>query len=551
MRAVLRTRGRRWPTWVLLAAVHTVIAVFFLSGRSPGTDAACTGLPLDDGWIHLVYGRSVAQSGLPYYNAHELEAGFTSPAWVIVCAVAHWLAALPGLDAVLALKILGTLIAIAMTWGVCELARICCESRVGALLAGLLSALTPALAFSQVSGMEVCLAAGFGLWAVCAWHGRRYLTVGVLLALAFWTRPEMLLLCGLVFIALFRRWLDTFSRDDLRALLKAVLPTLVLGVLWSGYCLAVTGRILPNTFYAKFTSGHPQGLLTVVREAVWTLPVNFMMAGVVLYVLGVVQVIRRPTPVRWVTLFFPWCFITAIAVSRYLPPGSGKFYYWLRYVVPALPFLYPIIAAGWRLLWPLATGSPGDQAVGAEGRLSADAQDQRTPSRSLASLALWSRRGLATALAVLCLVAHPWELRRAAEQYAWNCQNINEVQVDIGRWVAEHTPEDAAIVVNDAGALRYFGQRRTIDLMGLNRHALAHDRGRFLAIIASASAMRDFMGAVDADYLIVFPPFFPGVFDDPRANWLFENVYQARSENYTIVDAPQDLMVVHKLRSRG
>ena len=545
-------RGRRWPTWVLLAAVHTAIAVFFLSGRSPGTNAACTGLPLDDGWIHLVYGRSVAQSGLPYYNEHELEAGFTSPAWVVVCAAAHWLAALPRLDAVLALKILGTLIAIAMTWGVCELARICCESGVGALLAGLLSALTPALAFSQVSGMEVCLAACFGLWAVCAWHRRRYFTVGVLLALAFWTRPEMLLLCGLVVIALLREWLDTFSRDDLRALLKAALPTLAFGVLWSGYCLAVTGRILPNTFYAKFTSGHPQGLLTVVREAVWTLPVNFMMAGAVLYALGVVQVIRRPTPVRWVTLFFPWCFFTAIAVSRYLPPGSGNSYYWLRYVVPALPFLYPIIAAGWRLLWPLAAaGSPGDQAVGAEQRLSADAQDQHTGSRSLVSLALWSRRGLAIALAVLCLAAHPHELRRVAEQYAWNCQNINEVQVDIGRWVAESTPEDAAIVVNDAGALRYFGQRRTIDLMGLNHHALAHDRGRFLAIIASPHALRDYMGAVDADYLIVFPPFFPGVFDDPRADWLFESVYRARSENYTIVDAPQDLMVVYKLRQRS
>jgi len=526
MRALRQLRGQRWPAWLLLAALHGGIAAFFVCDRSPGTNAALTGLPLDDAWIHLVYGRSVAESGLPYYNERELEAGFTSPAWVLVCAAAHWLAGLLGLNIVLALKILGTLCAIAMTWGVYELTRICARSAIGALVAGGLSAMTPALAFSQVSGMEVCLAACFGLWAVCAWHRRRYLTAGVLLAFAFWARPEMLLLWGLVVAALLRECLDDFSPENRAALLKAALPTLAFGALWGGYCLAVTGRVLPNTFYAKFSSGHPQGFLTVLHEAVWTLPSNYLMAGLVSYALGLVRAIRRSASLHWVVLLFPWCFLLGIGASRHIPSGSANYYYWLRYAVPALPFLYPTMACGWRLLWPLPA----------------------TVSIRSRPAAVWSRRVIAALLAVLCLVAHPYELRRAAAQYAWNCQNIDEVQVVIARWVAANTPEDAGIVVNDAGALRYIGQRRTTDLMGLNCHALAHNRGRLREVSASPNAMRDFMQTMQARYLIVFPPFFPGILDGPGAKSVFEAVFQARSETYTIARAPQDLMVVYKLR---
>jgi hypothetical protein len=39
--------------------------------------------------------------------------------------------------------------------------------------------------------------------------------------------------------------------------------------------------------------------------------------------------------------------------------------------------------------------------------------------------------------------------------------------VAAGRWVAEHLPSDALVAAFDVGAVRYFGNRRTLDLGGL------------------------------------------------------------------------------------
>jgi hypothetical protein len=42
------------------------------------------------------------------------------------------------------------------------------------------------------------------------------------------------------------------------------------------------------------------------------------------------------------------------------------------------------------------------------------------------------------------------------------------MQVAIGHWVRTETAPDAVIATHDAGAIRYLGQRETIDVVGLN-----------------------------------------------------------------------------------
>ena len=69
--------------------------------------------------------------------------------------------------------------------------------------------------------------------------------------------------------------------------------------------------------------------------------------------------------------------------------------------------------------------------------------------------------------ASLLLVGLALRLPAEADAYAWGVQNINAMQVALGRWVAARTPPDTLIALNDVGALSYFGQRRVIDLVGL------------------------------------------------------------------------------------
>ncbi|AUX39625.1 hypothetical protein SOCE26_010190 [Sorangium cellulosum] len=57
----------------------------------------------------------------------------------------------------------------------------------------------------------------------------------------------------------------------------------------------------------------------------------------------------------------------------------------------------------------------------------------------------------------------PWAIGDLAN----SARAIDRQQVWLGRWAAEHLPEDARIGVNDTGALAYFSGRRTFDVVGL------------------------------------------------------------------------------------
>jgi hypothetical protein len=65
-------------------------------------------------------------------------------------------------------------------------------------------------------------------------------------------------------------------------------------------------------------------------------------------------------------------------------------------------------------------------------------------------------------------------LRRSADLFAWNCQNIEELNVAMGKWLRDHTAHGETIAVTDAGAARYFSDRRTFDMLGLNNHRFLH-----------------------------------------------------------------------------
>ncbi|WP_437532117.1 hypothetical protein WME79_04000 [Sorangium sp. So ce726] len=57
----------------------------------------------------------------------------------------------------------------------------------------------------------------------------------------------------------------------------------------------------------------------------------------------------------------------------------------------------------------------------------------------------------------------PWAINDLAN----SARAIDRQQVWLGRWAAQHLPEDATIGVNDTGALAYFSGRRTFDVVGL------------------------------------------------------------------------------------
>jgi hypothetical protein len=108
-----------------------------------------------------------------------------------------------------------------------------------------------------------------------------------------------------------------------------------------------------------------------------------------------------------------------------------------------------------RYLWPFATGWLVGLACLA--RLVGDGLAE-----------LWPRARVATSLACgavvgMLLMRMDWTL----DDVAQSASGIDRQQVTLGRWAKESLPPGARIGVNDTGAIAYFGDHPTFDVVGL------------------------------------------------------------------------------------
>src|SRR5262249_21375945 len=119
----------------------------------------------------------------------------------------------------------------------------------------------------------------------------------------------------------------------------------------------------------------------------------------------------------------------------------------------------------------------------------------------VAAFARWPRCRVALAGAFLAASLDAgWP---AAGRYAWAVQNIEAMQVHLGRWVDTHTSRDARLGLNDVGAIAYFSRRDVVDLMGLVTPAILPYRR------SGDDGVLRYLEQVCPDYLVVFPTWFP------------------------------------------
>ena len=127
-------------------------------------------------------------------------------------------------------------------------------------------------------------------------------------------------------------------------------------------------------------------------------------------------------------------------------------------------------------------------------------------------------------------------LAPAADRYAWGVQNINAMQVHLGRWVDAHLPRSATLAVNDIGAIAYFSRRPVIDLMGLVTPEIRPYRR------AGEAGVLRFVAERCPDFVIVFPTWFPEL---TARRELLTPIYQVRLERNEVSGGPE--MVVYRL----
>jgi hypothetical protein len=450
-------------TGQLIVTGGALLAVAQLVSSAPSY-MVTHGFPLDDAWIHAVYGRSLARSGALAYNPGVPATGATSPLWALVLAGPHTFTLAPE-TVVLLVKLIGLAL---HTGTVLALWRAfaCASARVAeATLASLVVALHPDLVAASVSGMEVPLATLMAAVLLSAMHTARPGFYGLVSGLASLARPE---LCVLGFV-LPLAWAGGSGWNRAGRLLVAAaaghgLAFAVLGLRNQ----AVSGWPLPATFYAKV--GSPGSSLA---HQEWlgfeALLGSFAVTDSSLLLVGgtgaSLWIVLRRLPLDAMARLAAAAFLGGISYCvvsfALIAPVDPWAFYHQRYVLPALPLMVAAIPILTRHVLE-RVARPRVAAVG----------HAIVVSLVLASVVLEA----------------PGRFHRLAN----DAKNIDDVQVAAGRLLAE-VPSDHVLWAVDAGAMRYFGNAFVVDLMGLNNAELLQpDAQRFLNVHAP-------------DYIDVFP----------------------------------------------
>lgn len=420
-------------------------------------------MPLDDAYIHFCYARSFAElSPFVYSPGAAPSAGATSLLWPLVLAPFQ---AIFGTGS--ALSWVAVALGFASLWGLCRETRrlsACFIDETLACWVGALPLLFGAHVWFASSGMEVVPLA----WLLCfscrkslEYRGEASQLRGllVLAAMCPLLRPEGALLSMWIAWIVWRKTATPRQYFAIFAFGLIALPGLLTWLF--------TGQLTPTTALAKWLPFNPY--LAVHTPQLWFANLRLLF-GTLFDGQG------------WTPMFLPtgyavisWLAITAVAVglrqratreatcgllilaAGILLPASYE-----TFLVNRVRYIWPFIMP-WLIGVGIVANAVGDQ------------------------VARFSRRGsLLTRHALLAVVALGLgsKLPESIDDLAESAHAISEQQVWLARWARDELPQDAVLGVNDAGALAYFSQRPTFDLVGLTtvgeaRHWRAGSGSRF------------------------------------------------------------------------
>ncbi|MDE2705477.1 MAG: hypothetical protein OXI35_10450 [Gemmatimonadota bacterium] len=125
-----------------------------------------------------------------------------------------------------------------------------------------------------------------------------------------------------------------------------------------------------------------------------------------------------------------------------------------------------------------------------------------------------------------------------AVAYGENCSDIRNQQVEMARFIDAELPPDARIAVNDAGALRYFSGRQTIDLVGLTT------AGNSAPWRHGSGSLFERLEAMPSDQRPQYFAIFPNWFNFPEGIFL-QPLHRIRVFEPSIIDAEKVLYQAH------
>ncbi len=452
------------------------------------------GFPLDDAWIHQTYARNLWQTGRWEYAPGMISAGSTAPLWTILLAVGYALR----LPYLLWAYLLGGLSLFILAIGGMRLWQaLWPEKSAYGWIIGVVLALTWQLVFAAASGMESPLFIALALHLAATYtHWRRDplpnpntpIWLGLVSGLFILTRPEGAMLVLLLLMGMALRPQPWRERGRI-FLLWGSAAALTL-VPYFAFNLASSGRIWPNTFYAKqaeyavllaqpilqrltqllfFSLGGPESGWRGISGAHLLLLPGLLIAG-------------------WQGLHSDWRQRRLLYTLPLLWAGGHVLLYALRlpvtyqrgrYLWPALPIWIIYGLAGWHFL---------------------------LQTRSIQRLGILAPRAIQMIFALMLIIF----LFFGGLAYQEDVAFIQGEMVEVAHWLKENTAENALVATHDIGAIGYFAPRPLLDLAGLISPEV-------VPYLDDPVTMAAHIRASQADYLITAPGWrYNNLTDDAR-----------------------------------
>ncbi len=479
------------PLFILTFATVWV-AAFFIYTQLEITGGTL-GAPLDDAWIHFQFARNLAQGNGFSFNPGEPTPGSTAPLWTVMLA-GIGLVTEDFLTPAIGLSGLFLLASVFLSYG---LAFELTNSRWAGFAAGLAVALSGRFVWAGLAAMETTAFAALSLgaiWSYTRW-GLTWWTA-LIFGLSSQVRPEGHALFALAVMA----DLIQFGRRDAKVSVRSwlIFPVLVYGLVSLPYLLfslSTTGKPLANTFYAKVSAAYLFSWRTF-RETVrfhWLDNV----AAFLLALVGLVPMWRQSRlAVLWL-VGLP--LLTAVIIDQTWHYG--------RYTMPLIPMQMVVAAVG--VAWI--------------------ASKIRYPFSIIRSP--WVVWGAAIFLIVVSSLG---QLNGWASRYGNNAKEILDIDVAIGHWLAENTPQDALIAVDDIGAITFLSERRILDMNGLVSPEMWPAVRQPVGLLRDQLALRQ-MSLAGVDYLAAFPLWHYEITGNP---WVSQPVFPVHTETHTIIFQP-------------
>ncbi len=419
---------------LIISALFAVFVVNYLQ---------CRDFLIDDTYISLRYARNLVNGKGLVFNPGERVEGYTNFLWVLLLALFY-----QGGQVFVTLKIFSFLCGLFSLLLIYLLTNKLCHNKSLALLAVALTSANMYYVYHLAEGLETGLFSLLVLAAALLFireeaSGNDFPYSAVPLALTCLTRPDGLTLVAIFALLKFFRAIKEKRLRKTDLVWLAVTASVVL--IHLGWRVSYYGEWWPNSYYAKKMGFHllPKGWdtlkqLNVYIGLVWCSP--FIM-------LALTEKKNRISHV----LFF------LIIISRllFILFSGGS---WVgikgRFFVPAFPFFVILFL------------------VGAD-RL----------SRALSHFSHNNRKWWRSFFLLLFIVLANYNIgnsyRESFKLMEFYTKGLKSAHISLGKWLKSNALPGETVAVQDAGALPYYSELPTIDILGLNDREIARLPGNY------------------------------------------------------------------------